>query len=105
MISSLIGGGLVALTILSIALLRGGAAREPKPLWARGEAIESMVAVSLVFTLALGIAMVLSSARSGWIAPAAGLAVAAAGSIAAILFGTRRRNSAPGPVAAPAGMA
>lgn len=102
MISALIGGALVALAFLSIALLRGGAAREPKPFWARGEAIESMVAVGLVCMLALGSSMVVSAVSSGWFALALGLAVAIVGSIGAILLAARRRDSAPGHAKAPA---
>lgn len=90
MVRSLIGGALVGLAFVFIAALRGGAAREPKPFWARSEAIESMIAVLLVSMIALGLALVVSSVKGGWVPLVLGLAVAIAGMIVAIMMAPRR---------------
>lgn len=90
MVMSLIGGALVGLAFVFIAALRGGAAREPKPFWARSEAIESMIAVLLVSMIALGLALVVSSVKGGWVPLVLGLAVAIAGMIVAIMMAPRR---------------
>jgi hypothetical protein len=95
MITSLIGGALVAVAFVAIALMRGGAAREPKPIWARGEAIESLAAVFLVTMIALGFALVVSSVGTGWIAPLLGLAIAVVGSVVAAMLAPRPRDSEP----------
>jgi hypothetical protein len=75
--------------------MRGGADREPKPLWARGEAIESMVAVGLVCMIAIGFALVLSTISGGWLAPLVGLAVAIGGSVLAVVMAPRRSEADP----------
>lgn len=89
MVGSLIGGGLVAFAFLAIAAMRGGAAREPKPLWARGEGIESLVAVVLVCMIALGVALVISSVGGGWIPLSLGLAVGLVGGVVAVILAPR----------------
>lgn len=99
MVLSLIGGALVALAFMFISALRGAASREPRPFWARGEAVESIVAVALVSMIALGLALVVSAARSGWIPPVLGLAVAFAGMIVAIMLARRGATAEAGPVA------
>jgi hypothetical protein len=101
MIMSLIGGGLIALAFMAIAALRGAAAREPRPIWARSEMMESMVAIVLVCLIALGVSLIVSSARGGWIAPLLGLAVAVVGTAVAILLAQRPsvRSRAPAEVA------
>lgn len=98
MVLSLIGGALVGLAFVFIAALRGGAAREPKPFWARSEAVESTVAVFLVSMIALGLALVVSSVKGGWIPLVLGLAVAVAGLIVAIMMAPRRTVAAVGSV-------
>jgi hypothetical protein len=86
----MIGGVLVGLAFVFIAALRGGGAREPRPFWARSEAIESLIAVLLVAIIALGLALVVSSVKSGWVPLALGSAVALAGMIVAITMAPRR---------------
>jgi membrane protein YdbS with pleckstrin-like domain len=100
MIMSLIGGGLIALAFLAMAALRGGAAREPRPIWARSEMIESMVAIVLVCLIALGVSLIVNSVSGGWIPPLLGLAVALVGAIVAIMLAPRTsvRRSAPAEV-------
>jgi hypothetical protein len=88
MLMSLIGGALIAVSFLVIAALRGGAAREPKPFWARGEGIESMVI--LVCFIALGFALVVSSVSMGLVPLLLGLAVAFVGSVIAVALVSRR---------------
>ncbi len=90
MITSIIGGGLVAGGFLLIAILRGGGQREPKPFWARSEGIESMVAVGIVTMLALGFALIVSAAGKGWLAPVIGLGLAFGGCVLAVMIGPRR---------------
>jgi hypothetical protein len=51
------------LAALFISLLRGRAARQPKPVWARTEAVESLVAVGLVTMIALGSALIVDPER------------------------------------------
>ncbi len=97
MVMSLLGGALVGLAFIFIAALRGGAARTPKPFWARSEAIESMIAVLLVSMIALGLAIVVSSVKSGWIPLVVGVAVGFAGLIAAIMMSSRRTTGDIGP--------
>jgi membrane protein YdbS with pleckstrin-like domain len=94
MVVSLAGGGLVSVGVVLIAALRGGAAREPKPLWARSEMIESLVAVVLVCLIALGFSLVVSSVSGGWIGPLLGLAVIVVGCIAAIMLAPSRAETA-----------
>ena len=95
MLTSLIGGALVALAFLLISVLRGSGARTTKRGGARSEVIESMVAVTIVCLLALGLSLVISSVRSGWIALLLGLAVAVVGSILAVVAAPPSRASEP----------
>ena len=79
MLSSLIGGVIIAAVCILISLLKRSAQRVPAPLWARTEALESSVAIGLVALLALGFSFVASSMKAGWVAPALGVAVALVG--------------------------
>ena len=90
MVSSVLGGACVAFACLVIGLLRGGASRTPKPIWARGEWIESTVAVGIVTVLAIGISLVIGAASSGLMAVLVGLSVAVVGSAAAVAIAIRR---------------
>ena len=94
MVASLVGGVLVAIAFLAIAVMRGGAAREPKPFWARGEAIESLAAVILVCMIALGFALVVSAVSAGWIPMLLGFAVAIVGCVIAFVLAPRQSASA-----------
>ena len=98
MVLSLTGGALVGLAFVLIAALRGGAVREPKPFWARSEALESIIAVFLVSMIALGLAFVVSSVKGGWIPLVLGLAVALAGLIVAVMMAPRRTEAEVGTI-------
>jgi hypothetical protein len=103
MITSLIGGTLVALAVLLISHLKRAMQRAPRPLWARGEMLESTLAVGLVCMLALGFALIVSAtSRGGWLAFAAGAAVAIAGTAGAIVTGARAAGAAATTSQAPA---
>lgn len=96
MISSLIGGTLVALACLLISILKRSAQRKPKPFWSRSEVVESLVAVTLVCMIAHGFAMLVSSIGSGgWIALIVAGAIAVFGSAAAFVFDGRRARPQP----------
>ncbi len=87
MLSSIIGGAIVAAACLLVALLRRSGQRRPKPLWMRKEAIESWVGIGLVAMIALGFAMIVKSvADGGIVALLVGAAVAVAGTIAAVML-------------------
>jgi len=90
MVYSIIGGACIAAACLVIALLRGGASRTPKPIWAKGEWSESTLAIGIVSLLALGVSMVINAAQSGLTAVLIGLAVGVVGSILAVIIGVRR---------------
>jgi hypothetical protein len=94
MLPSLVGGALIAIGSLLVIILKRSGQREPRPFWARVETIESMVSVVLVTMFAAGAALIVDTVSVGWVAFAAGLALAVAGTAVAILL-TRRRPAQP----------
>ena len=97
MFSSIIGGVIIAVASLLVALLRRSGQRQPKPFWMRKESIESWVGIGLVAMIALGFAMIVKSVSDGGIAALiVGAAVAIAGSGLAVVFVRRKSPRAAG---------
>lgn len=90
---ALIGGVLLAVSLLSLAVLKRFAGRDPNRRWIRAEALQSLLAVALVSGIAVGLTLIISSAGSGWTAPSVGAAIALAGFVMMILHG---KGSRPG---------
>ena len=85
MVQALIGGVLFAASLLSLAALKRFAERDPDSRWIRTEALQSLLAVAIVGGIAIGLALVLSTAGSGWTAPSLGGAIALAGFVVMVL--------------------
>ncbi len=90
MIDALIGGALLAFALVSLAVLKRQADRNPDAGWVRRGSVQTVIAVGIVGAIALGLAMVVSTMKDGWTAPSAGFAISLAGFAVAVFHGKAR---------------
>ena len=85
MLTSAMGGLVIAFVCFLIAVLRRGAQREPRASWVGKESIESWTGVGLVAVCAFGITLIMNSlAENGFAGVAVGITVAVVGAVAAV---------------------